>query len=115
MTFIATTRVNVRRPVAGSKDALGYAKGDPGEVVIPDIPFGLVEKTREVWLPETQELRTVRKHTGRAEPRHDIRRGDIIEDLADGRRYAVDERTLPTKGLAGHRRLTLELRYVGDA
>lgn len=112
MTFYATTTALVYRTPANSKDARGEIV-DVDVAVGTAVSFSLVEKTRKVWSPETLELHTVRYFAGRCYSNVDVLKGDRILDNATGLRYVVDELITPTRGLAGHASLSLELRLLG--
>lgn len=115
MSFLATTKANIHRPITSTtKDAHGdYIETLALRTSTP-IAFSLIEKRRSVWDAATETLRTVRYYAGRCSPAVDIRTGDRVTDVTTTLVYVVDETILPSRGLAGHASLSVELRLLGD-
>ncbi|MCU1617789.1 MAG: hypothetical protein JWO98_5329 [Frankiales bacterium] len=112
MTYLATTRADVLRGLA--TDEIGNEVDvDTPVDGLTNIPISLIEKSRNVYLPETDELRTIRYGIGRARPGLDIREADRLLDRNTGRKWYVNEVTGGGRTIAGFADLVLDLR-TGD-
>lgn len=116
-TFLANTTVNLYR--GSTTDALDDEGDDdltdaedPGPVNAEPVPFSLIERSRKVYLPESNELRTIRYGIGRCKPTLDVRKNDRIRDLVTGRLWVVNEVSGGGRTIAGHADLSLDLRAV---
>lgn len=89
--------------------------GDPisEETAVPGLErvvMAITEKSRTIYDPETDELRTIRYGTGRAMPGTDIRQDDRIQDLRSGKWWAVRSVGSGSPGFTGHQDLSFDLR-----
>jgi hypothetical protein len=125
MLGLANTWADVYRGTA--PDPTGLTMGDegtaqpiPAELADPDntdpiiarMPIGLTERSRRVYLPETDELRTIRYGDGRVTGTFDVRKGDRLHDLRTGRWWSVNETDDGGHTIAGTSDLLLDLREV---
>lgn len=103
---------------ATTTDALGDVI-DSAVVIPPDaaasaIPASVIERTRKVYVPESDELRTVRWYVGRVSNVHlgQMPQGARLYDLKSQRTYIVDEVTSGVRSITGAVETTLDLRRV---
>ena len=107
----ATTTVDIHRD-ADTADADDYGDEtetpDPAGAVLKAIPFSLIERTRMVPDANLSGMIPVSVLVGRCGGEHEVRRGDRVHDLRDGRWYSVTDSSRPQSpvGLLD-RRLTL--------
>lgn len=112
---LATTTCAVIR--GETTDALG--DDIPSGIVVvglEKLPFSIKEKSRKVYVPESDELRTVRYVVGRATPTAkalQIIATDRIRDNSTLKIYVVDEITGGERGISGTRPLVFDLRHLG--
>lgn len=116
MGYLATTRGAILRGT--TTDALGDeidANGGTPLIGFVDMPVGLVETSKDVYVPATGTRRTVRKLIARVDPRYVPLEGDRLRDNRTGTIYAIDEHVAVPRSLAGQSSLTLDLRKLGEA
>jgi hypothetical protein len=95
----------------GEDDSLGDPISAEAPVAgLERVVLSIVEKSRAIYDPETDEVRTVRYGTGRARSGTDIRRDDRIQDLKTGKWWAVREVSSGAASFAGYRDLSFDLR-----
>jgi hypothetical protein len=114
-TFLANAELVVI--TSTSTDRLGDVVDDAMPILPPGtkgIPASVLEKTRKVYVPESDELRTVRWYAGRVSSAHAsaIPQGARLYDLKSGRTYIVDETTPAVRSIMGAIETTLDLRRV---
>lgn len=112
MSFMATTRASIYR--ATKDNGLGDMVDDNTTPVagLTDLPASLIEKSRKIFDPASEAIRTVRWCVGRFTPGTDIQVGDRIKDNVTGTFYALDEVTTTRRSIAGSRDLVLDLRIL---
>jgi hypothetical protein len=107
--MVANTWVEVYRD--GDDDALG----DPETATEPvagleRVAMSVIEKSREVIDPDTNELRIVRFGVGRARIGTDVRTDDRVHDLRSGKWWAVGQVSTASPSFTGNRALSFDLR-----
>lgn len=120
MTVAATTRIAVMRGTFADDfgdelDAWDSGAVDPAqrpETITPaaGIAASLVQRTRVVFDPASGEARTVTTHTCRCAALVEVRDGDRIRDLRDGKVYAVDGAVAESRTITGARALEFGVR-----
>lgn len=112
--MIATTRGTLYRGT--TTDALGDETDNNVEPVAGavDFPISITEKDRREFDIASNQWRAVRELVGRVSPRLDVRPGDRVRDLRDGRIYAVDGIRRTARGMSGRASVTLTLRRTGS-
>lgn len=108
MTFIATTTATFMR--GSTEDEFGD-EVDSNEPYTESIPVAITQKQMRVFLPDTNEYRTVRQYVGRVNVQVAVQKGDRLKDDRSGQVYLVDEVTYSTS-LAQTQGCILDLRSV---
>lgn len=76
------------------------------------VPMSIIERSRKVYLEETDELRTIRYGIGRLRGGIDVRKHDRVWDVVKQRWWTVNEISGGGRTTAGLSDLSLDLREV---
>jgi hypothetical protein len=97
-------------------DVVDVVEAIPADAAEHAIPASLIEKTKKVYVPETNELRTIRWYAGTISPARaaEVAQGIRLRDLRTGLTYVVDETTPGRRSIAGVLDTRLDLRLLSE-
>jgi hypothetical protein len=97
-------------------DEVDAVEAIPADAAKHAIPASVIEKSRKVFVPESDELRTVRWVAGTlsAARAAEVAQTDRLYDLKSGRTYVVDEVTSPRRSIMGSLDAKLDLRLLSE-
>lgn len=117
-TFLANAALYPLTAVTTDRlgDVVDVVETLPADAADRAIPASVIEKTKKVYVPESNELRTIRWYAGTISPARaaEVSQGIRLYDLKTGLTYVVDETTPGRRSIAGVLDTRLDMRLLSE-